>query len=119
MTQSLILAQLDAGAARRLDGSTLTIPYDRRTAFTLADRAAGRNVVQPGAVAIVRTMLGATNAPEAPAGTIRGDFGMSRRHNLVHGSDSVASADREIAVLFAKEDLHDHQLADEAWVYER
>ena len=44
----------DAVVLRALDGSTLTIPYDRRTAFTLADRAAGRNVVQPGAVAVVR-----------------------------------------------------------------
>ena len=47
-------ASSDAVVLRTLDGSTLTIPYDRRTAFTLADRAAGRNVVQPGAVAIVR-----------------------------------------------------------------
>ena len=47
-------ASSDAVVLRTLDGSTLTIPYDRRTAFTLADRAAGRNVVQPGAVAVVR-----------------------------------------------------------------
>lgn len=44
----------DAIVLRTLDGASLTIPYDRRTAFTLADRAAGRNVVQPGAVAVVR-----------------------------------------------------------------
>ncbi|MCY2928239.1 MAG: nucleoside-diphosphate kinase [Planctomycetota bacterium] len=71
------------------------------------------------AVAIVRTLLGPTNGPEAPGGTIRGDFGMSRRHNLVHGSDSPASAEREIAILFAKDELHDYQIADETWVYER
>lgn len=47
-------ASSDAVVLRTLDGSTLTIPYDRRTVVTLADRAAGRNVVQPGAVAVVR-----------------------------------------------------------------
>jgi len=71
------------------------------------------------AVAIVRALLGATNSPEAAAGTVRGDFGLSRRHNLVHGSDSPASAEREIAVLFDKDELVDYPIVDETWVYER
>lgn len=47
-------ASSDAVVLRTLDGASLTIPYDRRTVFTLSNRATGRNVVQPGAVAVVR-----------------------------------------------------------------
>lgn len=50
--------------------------------------------------ALVRTMMGATNPATAAPGTIRGDFGMVVTENLVHGSDSVESAAREIAIFF-------------------
>jgi nucleoside-diphosphate kinase len=49
---------------------------------------------------IVRTMVGATNPKEAAPGTIRGDLGTLHTENLVHGSDSEESADREIALFF-------------------
>jgi len=49
---------------------------------------------------IVRTLMGPTNPAEAPPGTIRGDFGSLLTENLVHGSDSAASAAREIAIFF-------------------
>lgn len=57
------------------------------------------------AVAVVRKMLGNTFGPEAPAGTIRGDFGMSKRYNLVHGSDSPANARKELAIFFKNAEL--------------
>ena len=57
------------------------------------------------AVAVVRKMLGPTFGPDAPAGTIRGDFGMSKRYNLVHGSDSAKSARRELAMFFKPGEL--------------
>lgn len=50
--------------------------------------------------AIVRRMMGATNSAEAEPGTIRGDLSALFTENLVHGSDSAASADREIGVFF-------------------
>ncbi len=50
--------------------------------------------------AIVRKMMGATNAAEAEPGTIRGDLSPTFTENLVHGSDSAASAEREIAIFF-------------------
>jgi len=50
--------------------------------------------------AMVRSMMGATNPAESPAGTIRGDFGTEMTENLVHGSDSNESAAREIAIWF-------------------
>lgn len=51
---------------------------------------------------IVRTMMGPTNPRTAPPGTIRGDFGTILTENLVHGSDSAASAEREIGIFFPR-----------------
>ena len=53
-----------------------------------------------GAVAIARKLMGATNPAEAIPGTIRGDFGLVMDANVVHGSDSLESAEREIAIFF-------------------
>lgn len=53
------------------------------------------------AVEVVRLLNGATNAARADPGTIRGDWALSNRENLVHGSDSAESAAREIAIWFA------------------
>ena len=53
-----------------------------------------------GAIKVVRTTMGATNPAEAAPGTIRGDFALSMPDNLVHGSDSSQSAEREIALWF-------------------
>jgi nucleoside-diphosphate kinase len=49
---------------------------------------------------VVRNLMGATNAKEAAPGTIRGDLSVGWRENLVHGSDSAASASREIEIFF-------------------
>jgi len=49
---------------------------------------------------VVRTMMGVTNPRDAAPGTIRGDFGTIMTENLVHGSDSPESAEREIALFF-------------------
>ena len=48
---------------------------------------------------MVRTINGATDGRKAAGGTIRGDFALSNRENLVHGSDSLESAEREIALV--------------------
>ena len=52
------------------------------------------------AVSVVRTLVGATDGRKAAAGTVRGDFSLSNRENLVHASDSVESAVREIDIFF-------------------
>ena len=49
---------------------------------------------------VVRTLMGPTNPREAPPGSIRGDLGTVVTENLVHGSDSQESADREIGIFF-------------------
>jgi len=53
-----------------------------------------------GAVAKVRSLMGATNPADAAPGTIRGDFGLTMDENVIHGSDSTESAEREIGVFF-------------------
>jgi nucleoside-diphosphate kinase len=53
-----------------------------------------------GAIAVVRSTMGATNPAESAPGTIRGDLALSMPDNLVHGSDSPEAADREIALWF-------------------
>jgi nucleoside-diphosphate kinase len=56
-----------------------------------------------GAIAVVRTTMGATDPANAAPGTIRGDLALSMPDNLVHGSDSPDSAEREIALWFGDE----------------
>ena len=53
-----------------------------------------------GAVAVARTIMGATNPADAAPGTIRADFGLLVTENLVHGSDSIPSAERELGIFF-------------------
>jgi nucleoside-diphosphate kinase len=72
-----------------------------------------------GAIDVCRKLMGTTFGPDAAPGTLRGDFGMSRRYNLVHGSDSPESAAREIPILFRKDEILRYELADETWVYAR
>lgn len=52
------------------------------------------------AVSVARTLMGPTNPVEAPPGTIRGDYGLIITNNIVHGSDSLASAERELGLFF-------------------
>jgi nucleoside-diphosphate kinase len=70
----------------------------------------------PEAISIVRTMLGATNGAAAAPGTVRGDFSISKQNNLMHGSDSAESAQREIALWFKPEEILDYPVAGSEWV---
>ena len=57
------------------------------------------------AIGVARAMLGVTDAGQAAAGTIRGDFSLSKEQNIVHGSDGPESAVREIALFFDDDEL--------------
>ncbi|MFQ5795709.1 MAG: nucleoside-diphosphate kinase [Candidatus Bipolaricaulia bacterium] len=67
------------------------------------------------AVEVVRGLMGATNPFEAKPGTIRGDFGLDLTKNLIHGSDSSASADRETRLFFDEQELLDYKLTQTEW----
>ena len=68
------------------------------------------------AVEVVRTLIGVTNPQEAAPGTIRGDFGINLTKNLVHGSDSPASAEREIGLFFDASELYDYEMTIKEWL---
>lgn len=68
------------------------------------------------AVAVGRKLNGATNSQEADLGTIRGDYGMTVQNNLVHASDSVETAKREIAIYFDENELWDYSMPDGQWL---
>jgi nucleoside-diphosphate kinase len=72
----------------------------------------------PGAIALARTMMGATRPPEAAPGTIRGDFAQETGRNIVHGSDGQESAAREIGLFFSEEELLDWPRSVDPWIYE-
>ncbi len=71
-----------------------------------------------GVVASARKIIGATNPLTAEPGTIRGDFGVSIGRNLIHGSDAVETAQREISLWFEEGELADWQPTLTPWVYE-
>ena len=70
------------------------------------------------AIVITRKMMGATFGSKADPGTIRGDFGVSNSFNLIHGSDSAESAQRELNLFFKPDELLDWTPAIQGWVYD-
>ncbi|MEM9816552.1 MAG: nucleoside-diphosphate kinase [Cyanobacteria bacterium P01_D01_bin.6] len=69
-------------------------------------------------VASARTLIGATNPISSAPGTIRGDFGITIGRNLIHGSDAVETAQREIALWFDEAELASWTPAAKGWLYE-
>src|SRR3954451_1780241 len=68
------------------------------------------------AVAVARTLMGATDGTKAPPATIRGDFALSVQNNLVHGSDNPENALAEIKLWFTPEELVSYEPVDAPWV---
>lgn len=71
-----------------------------------------------GAIAVCRSMMGATFGFKADAGTIRGDFGVSSSFNLIHGSDSPEAAEKELGLFFGEGEVLDWTPAIQSWVYD-
>ena len=63
-----------------------------------------------------RQMMGATNPKDAAPGTIRGDFAVTVGKNMIHGSDSAESAEREIGLFFKEEELVSYEKTINSWV---
>ncbi|MDH5289119.1 MAG: nucleoside-diphosphate kinase [Acidimicrobiia bacterium] len=102
--------RLVAAELRQLDTDTLSRHYEEHVGKGFYDDLVAFMSRSPAFVAvvegpddtfaIVRTLMGPTNPAAAPPGTIRGDLGTIMTENLVHGSDSNESAEREIAIFF-------------------
>jgi len=72
----------------------------------------GENVIKTS-----RLMIGATNPQEANPGSIRGDFAVTVGKNIIHGSDSAESAEREINLFFNESELVNYEKQDKTWIY--
>jgi nucleoside-diphosphate kinase len=69
------------------------------------------------AVSVIRSMMGKTNPADAAPGTIRGDFALFMGNNVIHGSDSIESANREINLFFAPTELVSYSKSNDTWIY--
>ncbi|MCF3941641.1 nucleoside-diphosphate kinase [Oceanobacillus alkalisoli] len=72
----------------------------------------GENVI-----ATARNMMGKTNPSEAAPSTIRGDYGITVGKNIIHGSDSPESGEREVKLFFDESELITYDKADTTWIY--
>jgi len=79
--------------------------YPELVEFITSGPVVAMVVEGPDAVATVRTMMGATNPLDSAPGTIRGDYALEIGQNIIHGSDSPESAEREIAIYFSADQL--------------
>jgi nucleoside-diphosphate kinase len=73
----------------------------------------------PGAIAVVRKLVGATHGQQAEAGTIRGDFGLDQQYNLVHASDGPQTAKQEMALFFKPDELFSYERVTDRWIVSR
>jgi nucleoside-diphosphate kinase len=71
------------------------------------------------AVSVVRMMMGQTFGCDSPPGTIRGDFALSHRFNLIHGSDSPEAAQQEIGAFFKADELVSYPAEATRWIYDQ
>ncbi|MGH7162646.1 MAG: nucleoside-diphosphate kinase [Planctomycetota bacterium] len=90
--------------------------YDGLIRYMTAEPVVAAVVEGPRVIEVCRTLMGATFGWKAAPGTIRGDFSGSNAFNLVHGSDSPESAQQEIALVFAPEELVAYARVTDAWL---
>ena len=113
------LISLDRELANRHYGEHVGKPFfDNLVEFITSSPVVAIVAEGENAVEVVRRIMGATNPLEASPGTIRGDLAMSIGMNLVHGSDSLESASREIDLFFAPEEILSYDRAADGWLYE-
>ncbi len=74
--------------------------FEELVEFITSTPVVAMRVRGEGAIKVMRTLMGSTNPAEAAPGTIRGDLALSLPDNLVHGSDSPESAERELNLFF-------------------
>ncbi|WP_432799289.1 nucleoside-diphosphate kinase [Poriferisphaera sp. WC338] len=91
--------------------------YDGLIKFVTSSPVLAIAIRGVNAVTVCRTLIGATNGQKADPGTIRGDFGMSGGFNMIHGSDSLESAERELALWFPEGTL-DYSRTLDTWCYD-
>ena len=115
----LKLLQVDRALAERHYGEHVGKPfYEGLVGYITACPIVAACFEGTDAVETVRNTMGKTNPRDAAPGTIRGDFGLEIGRNLIHGSDSLASAERELALFFAPNELLNVSREVDTWIFE-
>jgi len=95
------MLQMDKEMASKHYAEHVSKPFfDDLVSFITGGPLVAMAVQGDEAVSVVRTLMGATDPKKAALGTIRGDLAIEMTENIVHGSDSPASAERELALFF-------------------
>ena len=116
---ALKLIQVDDALARRHYGEHIDRPFFAGLVQFITSAPVAAMVWQAdNAVEVVRSTMGVTSPAAATPGTIRGDFGIDIGRNLVHGSDSVESAGREVALFFDPGEILDYSRSTDPWINE-
>ena len=116
---ALKLIQVDEALAHRHYGEHVDRPFFAGLVQFITSAPVAAMVWQANnAVEVVRNTMGSTSPAAAPPGTIRGDLGLDIGRNLVHGSDSVESAQREVALFFKPEEILDYARSTDPWIIE-
>ena len=115
----LKLMQVDRALAERHYGEHVGKPFfEGLVSYITACPIIAGVFEGTNAVESVRNTLGKTNPKDAAPGTIRGDYGLEIGRNLVHGSDSVESAEREVDLFFTATEVLDVKRDVDPWVFE-
>jgi len=92
--------------------------YDGLVAVITSSRVVAMIWEGREAVAVVRSVMGSTDPLTAAPGTIRGDLALDLGMNLIHGSDSPARAQTEMALFFSSAEIHDYERTADRWIRE-
>ncbi len=92
--------------------------YNQLIKYMTSSPVVGIGIKGINAVNVARKLIGSTFGQDAEPGTIRGDYAISKRFNLIHCSDSQETADKEISLFFKNEELLDYDTADLRWIYD-
>jgi nucleoside-diphosphate kinase len=115
----LKLIQVDRALAEGHYGEHVGKPfYEGLVAYITSSPIVAAVFEGTDAVQAVRTTMGKTNPRDAEPGTIRGDLGLEIGRNLIHGSDSLESAQREVDLFFEPSELLSYERAIDRWIFE-
>ena len=113
------LVRMDDALARQHYAEHVGKPFFKGLAeFITSGPLVAMAIEGEDAICMVRTLMGETNPANAAPGTVRGDYAVSIGLNLVHGSDSLESAQRELALFFKEDEILEYDRATDPWIIE-
>ena len=113
------LVRMDDALARQHYAEHVGKPFFKGLAeFITSGPLVAMAIEGEDAICMVRTLMGETNPANAAPGTVRGDYAVSIGLNLVHGSDSPESAQRELALFFKEDEILEYDRATDPWIIE-